>query len=188
MDEGLDQPLSYPEPEDIVLSFRQREQKKRMLIVLESLEAGHSRASSAAAAGVSPQTVVQWTRRGRDQITHVLYPWFYHHISRAEGTGEQKFADIVIREATENHNWRAAMFILQKRYKWNGGAEMDSETQREQQKAQLKKTQADIKYVEARTKNIEEGSEEGALDRLKDLLAEVREERVGKVDDADAVN
>jgi hypothetical protein len=169
-------PVHYPEPEDIILTIQERAMKKRMLRVLEALEAGHSRQSAASMAGVSPQTVKVWTRKGQKNLTHALYPWFYHEISRSEGVGESLFADIVIREATEKHNWRAAMFVLQKRYKWNDRPEMDDEVQREQQRAQLAKTKADTVYVEARTTKLKEDSEEIVLDRLRDILNEVREE------------
>ena len=177
-------PLRHPEPEDVVLSFRQREQKQRMLVVLEALEAGHSRSSAASMAGVSGHTVSSWISKGRKQITHLLYPWFYHEVSRTEGLGEQKFADIVIREATENHNWRAAMFVLTKRYTWSGSGNVDNELQREQQQAQLDKTRADTAYVEARTKSVADGDGSSALARLKELLDEVREERKSEVEDA----
>jgi hypothetical protein len=170
------EPVHYPEPEDVILSIQERAMKKRMLRVLEALEAGHSRQSAASMANVSPQTVKVWTRNGQKNMTHALYPWFYHEVSRSEGAGESLFADIVIREATEKHNWRAAMFVLQKRYKWNDRPAMDDEIQREQQKAQLSKTKADTVYVEARTVKLKEDGEEIVLDRLRDILNEVREE------------
>ena len=53
---------------------------------------------------------------------------------------------------------------------------MDDEVQREQQRAQLAKTKADTVYVEARTTKLKEDSEEIVLDRLRDILNEVREE------------
>jgi hypothetical protein len=164
------------EPEDVVLSLQERKLKKRMLRVLEALEAGHSRNSAAAMAGVSPGTVKVWVRKGQTNLTHPLYPWFHNEVSRSEGFGESLFADIVIQEATKNHNWRAAMFLLQKRYKWNDRPEMDNEIQREQQSAQLAKTKADTVYVEARTKKLKEDSDAVVLDRLRDILDEVREE------------
>ena len=161
--------------------------KHRMLIVLEALEAGHSRNAAASMAQVSSTTVSAWIRRGRRKPTHLLYPWFFHEIQRSEGQGEKLFADIVIREATENHNWRAAMFVLQKRYKWNDRPAMDDEVQREQQKAQLAKTKADTVYVETRTEKMKEDSEALVLDRLRDILDEVREE-VKKDGKPEAVN
>ena len=173
----MDNPhVHYPEPQDIILSVQERAMKQRMLRVLEALESGHSRQSASSMAGVSPQTVKIWARKGQKNLTHSLYPWFYNEVSRSEGVGESLFADIVIREATEKHNWRAAMFVLQKRYKWNDRPEMDDEIQREQQKAQLSKTKADTVYVEARTVKLKEDGEEIVLDRLRDILNEVREE------------
>jgi len=169
-------PEGRSEPEDIVLSLQERKLKKRMLRALEALEAGHSRNSAAAMAGVSPGTVKVWVRKGQTNLTHPLYSWFHHEMSRSEGFGESLFADIVIREATKNHNWRAAMFLLQKRYKWNDRPEMDNEIQREQQKAQLAKTKADTVFVEVRTEKIKEDSDAAVLDHLRDILNEVREE------------
>tara|TARA_R100001594_G_scaffold62636_5_gene97018 strand:- start:2859 stop:3419 length:561 start_codon:yes stop_codon:yes gene_type:complete len=168
--------IRIPEPEDVVLSTQEKAVKKRMLRVLEALEAGHSRNSAAAIAGISPTTIQKWARKGVSMPTHMLYPWFMHEIRRSEGAGESLFADIVIKEATENHNWRAAMFVLQKRYKWNDRPEMDNDIQKEHQKAQLKKTKADTAYVEERTKLLKEDGEEVVLDRLRDILDEVRDE------------
>ena len=68
------------------------------------------------------------------------------------------------------------MFLLQKRYKWNDRPEMDNDIQREQQKAQLAKTKADTVFVEVRTEKIKEDSDAVVLDRLRDILNEVREE------------
>ena len=53
---------------------------------------------------------------------------------------------------------------------------MDDDLQRDQQKAQLSKTKADTVFVEARTKKLEEDGEEIVLERLRDILNEVREE------------
>lgn len=164
------------EPHDAVLTVTERAMKHRMLIVLEALEAGHSRNAAASMAQVSSTTVSAWIRSGRRKPTHLLYPWFFHEIQRSEGQGEKLFADIVIREATENHNWRAAMFVLQKRYKWNDRPDMDSDVQRDQQKAQLAKTRADTTYTEERTKKLKEDGEEVVLERLRDILDEVRDE------------
>ena len=76
------------------------------------------------------------------------------------------------------------MFVLQKRYKWNDRPEMDVDTQREQQKAQLDTTKADTVYVEERTKKLREDGEEVVLDRLRDILDEVRDEMKPKEGDA----
>jgi len=176
--------LRIPEPCDVVLSAVERTMKSRMLLVLEALEAGHSRKAAASIAGIAPPTVAAWVKRGKTRLTHALYPWFLHEIQRSEGAGESLFANIVIREATENHNWRAAMFVLQKRYKWNDRPDMDVDTQREQQKAQLDKTKADTVYVEERTKKLKEDGEEVVLDRLRDILDEVRDEMKPKEGDA----
>jgi hypothetical protein len=165
-----------PEPQDIILTPHERRLKKRMLKVLEALEGGHSRQSAASMAGISPATVEGWVRKGQTNLTHTLYPWFCHEIGRSEGAGESIFAKIVIDEATKNHNWRAAMFLLQKRYKWNDRPEMDNEIQREQQRAQLAKTKADTVFAEVRTEKIKEDSDAVVLDRLRDILNEVREE------------
>jgi hypothetical protein len=176
--------VRHPEPDDIVLTTVQRSMKARMLRVLEALEAGHSRASAASMAKMAPATIDKWVRAGRTQITHPLYPWFLHEIERSEGLGESLFANIVIKEAAEKHNWRAAMFLLQKRYKWNDRPDMDKDIQREQQKAQLQKTKADTVYVEERTRVLKEDGEEVVLDRLRDILNEVREEVKPKEDKA----
>ena len=79
------------------------------------------------------------------------------------------------------------MFILQKRYKWNDRPALDSEIQEEQQRAQLAKTKADTVYVETRTEKMKEDSEALVLDRLRDILDEVREE-VKKDGKPEAVN
>jgi hypothetical protein len=185
MDEG---PIRLDEPDDAVLSITDRAMKHRMLMVLEALEMGHSRSSAAAIAGISPSTVQAWIRCGKNRPTHMLYPWFLHEIGRCEGTGESLFANIVIEEATKNHNWRAAMFVLQKRYKWNDRPEMDNDVQKEQQRAQLKKTKADTAYVEERTKLLREDGEEVVLDRLRDILDEVRDEMKPKEGASESVN
>ena len=173
MNEGL---VRIAEPDNVVLSVTERVMKSRMLMVLEALEAGHSRSAAAAMAQISPSTVSAWVRRAQKNPSHVLYPWFLHEIQRSEGVGESLFANIVIREATEKHNWRAAMFVLQKRYKWTGQPEMDNEIAHERQKAQLHKVKADTALVEERTRVLKEGGEEVVLDRLRDILGEVREE------------
>ena len=183
----LDGHHKAPEPADLTLTGPQRSLKKRMLTVLEHLEAGHSRASAAAAAGVGVSRVKQWYQHGLTKVTHPLYPWFRQELERSEGSGESIFANIVIREATETHHWRAAMFILQKRYKWNDRPALDSEIQEEQQRAQLAKTKADTVYVETRTEKMKEDSEALVLDRLRDILDEVREE-VKKDGKPEAVN
>lgn len=173
MDSG---PVHIPEPKDFALSAQQKVQKQRMLKVLEALEAGHSRKSAASMAGVSPVTVREWTRRGRSVIPHILYSWFYNEIQRSEGSGESLFADIVIREASENHNWRAAMFVLQKRYGWGSGQNMDEDVQLQQQQAHLSKTKADIVYVEMKTTKMKESTDGAVFARLRDILEEVRDE------------
>ena len=173
MDES---PLRLPLPQDIVLSRKERGLKERMLAVLSVLNAGHSRRGASAQAGVSYTTVSKWIRYGKEKITHPLYPWFFHEIQCAEGIGESKFADIVIREATEKHNWRAAMFVLQKRYAWTERPALDDSVARRQQLAQLSKTKAETVFVEARTKKLEEDGEEIVLERLRDILNEVRSE------------
>jgi transposase len=169
-------PVRIPEPEDVILSPRERTMKARMLVVLEALEAGHSRQSAASLADIAASTIASWIQQGRYKLTHALYPWFYHEVQRSEGIGEAQFANIVISEAVDKHNWRAAMFVLQKRYKWSERPEMDNDLQRDQQKAQLSKTKADTVFVEARTKKLEEDGEEIVLERLRDILNEVREE------------
>jgi hypothetical protein len=168
--------IRIAEPHDAILSATERSMKHRMLVVLEALEAGHSRNSAAAMAEISPNTVSAWTRRAHRDPTHVLYPWFLHEIHRSEGKGESLFANIVMREATEKHNWRAAMFVLQKRYKWNDRPYMDPDIQREQQKAQLVKTQADTVFTQERTKKLKEDGDEVVLERLRNILEEVRDE------------
>ena len=183
-----DGPIRLEEPEDVVLSITDRAMKHRMLLVLEALEAGHSRSSAAALADISPTTVQAWIRCGKNKPLHALYPWFLHEINRCEGVGESLFANIVIQEATKNHNWRAAMFVLQKRYKWNDRPEMDNDVQKEQQRAQLKKTKADTDYVEERTKLLREDGEEVVLDRLRDILSEVRDEMKPKEGASEQVN
>ena len=171
-----DGPIRLPEPEMILLPPQQQDMKKRMLRVREALEGGHSRSSAAALGGVSASTVGKWLRHGRVQLNHPLYPWFYHECQMAEGSGESLFADIVIKEAVDKHNWRAAMFILQKRYQWGGSIEVDPDIKREHQQAQLAKIKADTSFVEARTKKIEEDGEGVVLERLRDILEEVRSE------------
>lgn len=182
-----DGPLRFPEPDDIVLNHNHRALKERMLVALDALQAGHSRHSAAALAGVSKVTLANWVKLGRAKPLHPLYPWFYHESQCSEGIGESKFADIVIREATEKHNWRAAMFLLQKRYKWSERPEMDNDVQLEQQRAQLKKTKAETVYVEVRTKKIEEDGDEVVLERLRGILDEVRSE-VRSGGDSEKVN
>ena len=169
-------PIRIPEPSDVILSLRERAMKARMLRVLEGLESGHSRQSAAALANISTSTIASWVQQGRYKLTHQLYPWFYHEVQRSEGVGESKFADIVIQEAVGKHNWRAAMFVLQKRYGWSERPEMDNDIQRDQQRAQLAKTKADTVFVEVRTKKLEEDGKEAVLERLLGLLNEVREE------------
>lgn len=173
MDDG---PIRLPEPADFTLNSQQLSMKERMLVVLEHLECGHSRASAASAANIASSRVKQWYRYGRTKVTHLLYPWFRQELERSEGFGESIFAKIIIDEATKKHNWRAAMFILQKRYKWNDRPDLDTRIQEEQQHAQLAKTKADTVYVETRTEKMKEDSEALVLDRLRDILDEVREE------------
>ena len=91
----LDGHHKAPEPADLTLTGPQRSLKKRMLTVLEHLEAGHSRASAAAAAGVGVSRVKQWYQHGLTKVTHPLYPWFRQELERSEGSGESIFANIL---------------------------------------------------------------------------------------------
>ena len=85
--------------------------------ITEGLEAGHSRISACSMADVPHTTFMEWLRRGRIE-EEGQYKDFVLAAGVAEGIGEARYANVVIKEARTG-NWKAAMFMLQKRYHWS---------------------------------------------------------------------
>ncbi len=81
---------------------------------------------------------------------------FADEFEKSQGKAEGRFAEIVMHEAIENGNWKAAMFILQKRYGWTERVKLDAEIERKVKVLGMERTRADIEYTKARTKRIEE--------------------------------
>jgi len=154
-------PLGDPEP--ALLTTIQKAMYERMRTVLDVLRMGHSRQTAAGQAGVNHSTLRQWLIRGRkpEHANHPLYPWFHEQVLVVEGIAEGAYANVVLAAAKDN--WKAAMFILQKRYHWSDRTREDELLSHQHKRAQFEKTVADTKQVKARTALMErEGLDESA--------------------------
>lgn len=147
----------------------------RMDAVLSALRAGHSRKSARSMASIPENTFNSWIQRGRKKDAAPHHVKFIEDLEVAEGEAEARYASVVFKEADAG-NWRAAMFILSKRYHWTDRFQLGAEVETEKAKVGIERARADIEFTKARTRRIEESGDEAVLDRLRVILDEERDQ------------
>ena len=85
----------------------------RRAAILENLETGVSREVASHAAGVDPETLRRWIRKG-EEATKGLYRQFVIDIGKAEATAVVDMVQ-VIHDASQRGDWRAAAWWLERR-------------------------------------------------------------------------
>jgi transposase len=146
-----------------------------MDVVIAALRAGHSRKSAWSKAQIPENTFNSWLYRGRKEGAASHYVKFVAGVEGAEGEAEARYASVVFKEADAG-NWRAAMFILSKRYHWTDRFQLGAEVETEKAKVGIERARADIEFTKARTRRIEESGDEAVLDRLRVILDEERDQ------------
>ena len=144
--------------------------KSKMAEILKALQRDHSQATAASFGGVTVRTMRKWLQKGRADDATPEMKQFADEFEKSQGKAEGRFAEIVMHEAIENGNWKAAMFILQKRYGWTERVKLDAEIERKVKVLGMERTRADIEYTKARTKRIEEEGDSAMLEKLVDVL------------------
>lgn len=79
------------------------------------IRGGNYPETAARAAGVPPNTLKAWRKRGRREPDSI-YRYMVDEFSRAEAFAEAAFVSLV-RTSAAAGNWNAAAFMLQRRYK-----------------------------------------------------------------------
>lgn len=95
--------------------------------VIEGVGRGLTFANAAALAGISYSTLNRWRKRGRNSTRDDEFRDFWKRLERAKGEAALRLLNCV-NSAAEGGDWKAATWILERRYsnEWGpGGAGLD---------------------------------------------------------------
>lgn len=81
--------------------------------IVKALEGGNTHRTAAHLAGVSPGTMRNWMRRGRDG--EAPFAAFVDAVKRAESTGEGELVATIRSAAADPKYWTAAAWLLERR-------------------------------------------------------------------------
>lgn len=95
---------------------------ERTAIICEALEGGAYLATAAALAGLHPDTVYKWLKRGAEG--EEPYATFASAVESAQATGEKRLLDLIRAAAAEPKHWQAAAWMLERKFPDRYGRKM----------------------------------------------------------------
>lgn len=98
--------------------------------ILDGLRRGMSRAAAASAAGIHPETLRRWVRTGEKENAEEPYASFYLEYCAALAGLQGELVDVVAEEARKG-DWKAAMTLLERRFREDFSRTVNHKDERE---------------------------------------------------------